>query len=781
MRLSYSPGECREALAAAPLTVVDIETTGLGRRDQLVAVGALAGAAAFIQIVRPWATDISCDKVSQPIEAVREALSPLADSKGVVVFHNASFDVPFLARNGIEIGREIHDTLQLLRLADPDRGGDKTEKRKPRIDRRTGEPLNYRLKNVAGQLLNLDAVDFPGSVHRQPLRDLSTYLLSDLLVTARLYEELKDGADGYYRQFVTPITSILCRMAGQGIAANSEFIARESARSMELMAAISADHRFKFGIGLDVGDRRLRQHFFGDLKLRPVHWSKKNGASLARPDLMTLSERTTDDRAKESLRLAIAYSKARSLLRLRSLEKHISDGRFWPSFSDPQASGRVSVKSPNLQALAKLVDIDGHTFASRNVVVAAEGHSLAAFDVAQADVRVLAHEAASLRDTGSEYLARLQEERLERLPSAVRELGEWSRRHHRGLRRECTAPGCNRLVFSHGYCQEHFDGQVATGDLPPHFSPELPAGLADDFRRGTEDFYSTATESMLGRPPADKAERNAMKQTVLGMVNGLSVPGLAERLKFSLEAARDCFRKFNLAYPREAAYIALQPEAIAITGSATTWAGRVRRSTPHWWMTEGEPVQVLLSYRNRDKLWVRVIPLRPSRHVLTCFVESVVDAGYRSKNRGLEIYHHRDGRISSLPYRFFEDDKLAYSLPIRNIAWRIIRRIRTATEEARYEGFDRTRRAIANHVYQGGTADIVRAMMIRVQPVCRQFGARLILQIHDELVFEVPDERLAEFVATAKAALEGPPVPNFQVPIVVEPKVGKRFGELLPV
>lgn len=197
-------------------------------------------------------------------------------------------------------------------------------------------------------------------------------------------------------------------------------------------------------------------------------------------------------------------------------------------------------------------------------------------------------------------------------------------------------------------------------------------------------------------------------------------------------------------------------------------------------MVNEPEVELFISYRGADKLWVRVVPLQPGRHSLTCWVLSVVDARYGSPREGQEIYHHRDGRISQAPYRFFEDAGLVFGLPVRNISWRIIRRVRTATEECRYQGFDTTRRQLTNHIFQASTADIARLMMLRSQPLCREFGARLVLQIHDELLFEIPGSRrrLMKFVRAAVKVLEQRPTADFSVPITVGPKIGKRFGDL---
>ena len=55
---------------------------------------------------------------------------------------------------------------------------------------------------------------------------------------------------------------------------------------------------------------------------------------------------------------------------------------------------------------------------------------------------------------------------------------------------------------------------------------------------------------------------------------------------------------------------------------------------------------------------------------------------------------------------------------------------------------------------------------------------RPLLQIHDELVFEIPESKVQEAVYVIKYCMEYPPFAGFDVPIVAEAAVGKRFGEL---
>ena len=173
----------------------------------------------------------------------------------------------------------------------------------------------------------------------------------------------------------------------------------------------------------------------------------------------------------------------------------------------------------------------------------------------------------------------------------------------------------------------------------PKFDPSTPCAFAEDFRRGDTDFYTAATERMLGRPPKDKTERNAMKQTILGIVNGMSAAGLAQRLDVDKDMAKGYMAAFAKAYPKVEAYRELTRHAFAITGESWTFAGHHRRITPHWWMGTRSQVDLFISYKGADKLWLRVVPLRPNRHTLTCWVLRVIDAKYGSPNEHMEIYN----------------------------------------------------------------------------------------------------------------------------------------------
>ena len=90
-------------------------------------------------------------------------------------------------------------------------------------------------------------------------------------------------------------------------------------------------------------------------------------------------------------------------------------------------------------------------------------------------------------------------------------------------------------------------------------------------------------------------------------------------------------------------------------------------------------------------------------------------------------------------------------------------------------------REAINMPIQGGNADLIKIAMIRIQHAIEQqhMKTRMILQVHDELVFEVPVEELDKARHLAKREMEG--VAKLDVPIKVEMKVGKNWYEAEPM
>lgn len=90
-------------------------------------------------------------------------------------------------------------------------------------------------------------------------------------------------------------------------------------------------------------------------------------------------------------------------------------------------------------------------------------------------------------------------------------------------------------------------------------------------------------------------------------------------------------------------------------------------------------------------------------------------------------------------------------------------------------------RAAINAPIQGSAADIIRRAMIRMPAALREagLGARMLLQVHDELVFEVPDAEVENTCRVVRQVMESAaePVLKLSVPLVVDAKAGLNWDE----
>ncbi|HWL56048.1 MAG TPA: DNA polymerase I [Paracoccus sp. (in: a-proteobacteria)] len=89
------------------------------------------------------------------------------------------------------------------------------------------------------------------------------------------------------------------------------------------------------------------------------------------------------------------------------------------------------------------------------------------------------------------------------------------------------------------------------------------------------------------------------------------------------------------------------------------------------------------------------------------------------------------------------------------------------------------RRAAINAPIQGAAADIIRRAMIRMPEAIRDIPAKMLLQVHDELVFEVEEGAVDALVAAARRVMEGAadPAVKLDVPLVVDAGQGANWAE----
>ena len=88
-------------------------------------------------------------------------------------------------------------------------------------------------------------------------------------------------------------------------------------------------------------------------------------------------------------------------------------------------------------------------------------------------------------------------------------------------------------------------------------------------------------------------------------------------------------------------------------------------------------------------------------------------------------------------------------------------------------------RCAMNTPIQGTAADILKLALGRLIVELPDYPwLRPLLQIHDELVFELPADKVEEAAALIRSCMEAQPFPEFDVPIVAEAAFGPSFGEL---
>jgi DNA polymerase-1 len=106
------------------------------------------------------------------------------------------------------------------------------------------------------------------------------------------------------------------------------------------------------------------------------------------------------------------------------------------------------------------------------------------------------------------------------------------------------------------------------------------------------------------------------------------------------------------------------------------------------------------------------------------------------------------------------------------------RRIHTPEINAKGPTAGFARRAAINAPIQGAAADIIRRAMIRVPAAIADLPARMLLQVHDELLFEVEEGAADDLIARVRAVMEGAalPVVQLDVPLIVDAGRGPNWA-----
>ena len=129
--------------------------------------------------------------------------------------------------------------------------------------------------------------------------------------------------------------------------------------------------------------------------------------------------------------------------------------------------------------------------------------------------------------------------------------------------------------------------------------------------------------------------------------------------------------------------------------------------------------------------------------------------------------------------RQYMDDTIAFAKEHDFVQTLFGRKINTPEINAKgpHAGF--ARRAAINAPIQGTAADVIRRAMIRMPEAIEGLPARMLLQVHDELLFEVEEGAVDDLIATARRIMEGAAAPavHLDVPLTVDAGQGANWAE----
>ncbi|GHC63321.1 DNA polymerase I [Neogemmobacter tilapiae] len=101
------------------------------------------------------------------------------------------------------------------------------------------------------------------------------------------------------------------------------------------------------------------------------------------------------------------------------------------------------------------------------------------------------------------------------------------------------------------------------------------------------------------------------------------------------------------------------------------------------------------------------------------------------------------------------------------------RKIHTPDINAKGPGQGFAKRAAINAPIQGTAADVIRRAMVRMPGAIAGLDAKMLLQVHDELLFEVAEEDVEKLIPIAKEVMEGASDPAVKLSVKLEVEAGR--------
>ncbi|AGF78486.1 DNA polymerase I [Desulfocapsa sulfexigens DSM 10523] len=145
----------------------------------------------------------------------------------------------------------------------------------------------------------------------------------------------------------------------------------------------------------------------------------------------------------------------------------------------------------------------------------------------------------------------------------------------------------------------------------------------------------------------------------------------------------------------------------------------------------------------------------------------------REASRFIEKYFHLYGGVKTFMEKVVEQARIDEYVTTLLNRRRMLPEINVKNKTQR----EFAERTAINTPIQGSAADIIKLAMVKVVPALQRenLSARLLLQIHDELVFELPESELKETQEVVRDSMEG--ALQLDVPLIVNFEIGKSLAK----
>ncbi|QDC10949.1 DNA polymerase I [Oceanicola sp. D3] len=129
--------------------------------------------------------------------------------------------------------------------------------------------------------------------------------------------------------------------------------------------------------------------------------------------------------------------------------------------------------------------------------------------------------------------------------------------------------------------------------------------------------------------------------------------------------------------------------------------------------------------------------------------------------------------------RAYMDSTIAFAKEHGHVQTLFGRKIHTPEINAKGPGAGFAKRAAINAPIQGTAADVIRRAMVRMPEAIEGLPAKMLLQVHDELIFEVEEAAIDDTIAVVKKVMEGAAAPavHLDVPLEVDAGQGDSWAE----